>query len=205
LIVSLKGYSPHTGLIRNGAKNGSTCSTTRLSTRSSDNNYFTIQMNDVSPCNSEESTPRRRVEQTRIIRQTNQEKSRESKIRVVKMLFVLVIEFFVCWTPLYTLQTWRSFHQESVMESMSSEGWSMIFVLCYISSCCNPITYCFMNTRFRQAFIIAIKKCFCCQQPASGYVYRYTSGTQRMTFHDNEKLDETDLSSSEKSKHAGLS
>lgn len=204
LVVSLKGYSPHTSLIRNGVKNGSTHST-RLSARCNEKNYFSIQMNDVSPCSSEESTPRRRVEHTRIIRQTNQEKSRESKIRVVRMLFVMVIEFFVCWAPLYTVQTWRSFHEESAKENITTEGLSLIFVLCYVSSCCNPITYCFMNTRFRQAFLCAIKKCFCCQHQTDRYRYRYTCSTHRMTLQDAQKLEETDLSSSEKSKSAGLS
>lgn len=199
LVVSLKGYNQQTGCFRNGIRNDSTHST-RLSTRSNDKSYHSIQMSEVSPCSSEESTPRRRIEHTRFIRQTNQEKSRESKIRVIKMLFVMVIEFFICWTPLYTVQTWRSIHEESVKENMTSEGFSMIFVLCYISSCCNPITYCFMNTRFRQAFIGAIRKCFCCSNQDNGYMYRYTCSTHRLTYHEAPKLEETDLSLSDKSR-----
>lgn len=29
----------------------------------------------------------------------------------------------------------------------------MIQLLAYVSSCCNPITYCFLNRKFRQAFL----------------------------------------------------
>ncbi|XP_045206566.1 cholecystokinin receptor-like [Mercenaria mercenaria] len=170
--------------------------------RSNDRNYLSIQMKEISPCSSEESTPRRsKMDQTRIIRQSNQEKSREAKLRVVRMLFVLVIEFFVCWSPLYTVQTWKSFHPESIRENISSFVWSFMFVLSYLSSCCNPITYCFMNKRFRQSFIAAFRRCMCCKQKSRGYLYNtnYTS-TRRLTWADTQKVDDTDLSSNDKLK-----
>lgn len=160
-------------------------------------NYMTIHLRDISPCSSEESTPRRKLDHTRIIRQTNQERSREAKLRVVRMLFVVVIEFFVCWTPLYTVQTWKSFHDESIRENISSFMWSCIFVLSYLSSCCNPITYCFMNRRFRQSFAAAFKKCFCCKKTGSEFSY---AGTRRFTIQDSQRCDVTELSSSDKYK-----
>ena len=85
-----------------------------------------------SPGSSVESTPRRKLEKSRIIRQTNYERNRKAKLRVVRMLFVVVVEFFLCWTPLYTLQTWKSFHEESIFESISDLTWSMMFLLSYI-------------------------------------------------------------------------
>ena len=127
--------------------------------------YYSLQKRDGdlidSYCRSEESTPRKKPEHTRIIRQTNYERSRQSKLKVIRMLFIVVIEFFVCWTPLYVVQTWKSFHPESISESMDRTTLSAIFVLAYCSSCCNPITYCFLNKRFRQSFASALSCCCC--------------------------------------------
>ena len=111
------------------------------------------------------SEPRKKPEHTRIIRQTNYERSRQSKLKVIRMLFVVVIEFFVCWTPLYVVQTWKSFHPESISETMDRTTLSAIFVLAYCSSCCNPITYCFLNKRFRQSFASALSCCCCLRKP----------------------------------------
>ncbi|EJY57854.1 AAEL017152-PA, partial [Aedes aegypti] len=40
-----------------------------------------------------------------------------------------------------------------VYQYVSSNGIALVQLMAYISSCCNPITYCFMNRRFRQAFL----------------------------------------------------
>ncbi|CAL4095628.1 unnamed protein product, partial [Meganyctiphanes norvegica] len=40
-----------------------------------------------------------------ILRRTNQEQFLKSKRRIIKMLTVVVVEFFVCWTPLYVINT----------------------------------------------------------------------------------------------------
>ena len=32
---------------------------------------------------------------------------------------------------------------------------ALVQLLAYLSSCCNPITYCFMNEKFRNAFLSA--------------------------------------------------
>lgn len=39
------------------------------------------------------------------LRRSNTEKALKKKKRVVKMLFAVVLEFFVCWTPLYVINT----------------------------------------------------------------------------------------------------
>ena len=33
------------------------------------------------------------------------------------------------------------------------DGLGLFFMLAYSSSCTNPITYCFMNSKFRQSFL----------------------------------------------------
>uniref|UniRef100_A0A182W4X0 G-protein coupled receptors family 1 profile domain-containing protein n=1 Tax=Anopheles minimus TaxID=112268 RepID=A0A182W4X0_9DIPT len=137
------------------------------------------------------------------IRSTYMDKSIEAKKKVIRMLFVIIVEFFVCWAPLHILNTvvrdgtmqtfylvrvtlvgcWFCSHcvpttlqvylysPSFVYQYVNSSGIALVQLMAYISSCCNPITYCFMNRRFRQAFLgifscyrnrMPICCCFCC-------------------------------------------
>nr|CAD7262994.1 unnamed protein product [Timema shepardi] len=90
-----------------------------------------------------------------------QEDSVKHGTTVIRMLFVVVAEFFVCWAPLHVLNTWYLFSPEVVYKHVGSTGVSLVQLLAYISSCCNPITYCFMNRKFRQSFL-GIFDCYHC-------------------------------------------
>ncbi|XP_041357706.1 cholecystokinin receptor type A-like [Gigantopelta aegis] len=114
---------------------------------------------------SSSSRPFRRFELHRAMRQSNSEKSRASKRRVIKMLFAIVLEFFICWTPTYIITTWIVFDNDSARRHISPMAKSFVHLLSYVSSCCNPITYCFMNRNFRQGFVSAFR---CCRRR---YVY----------------------------------
>ncbi|XP_034123496.1 cholecystokinin receptor type A [Drosophila guanche] len=94
-------------------------------------------------------------------RRSNESKSLESKKRVVKMLFVLVLEFFICWTPLYVINTMTMLIGPVVYEYVDYTAISFLQLLAYSSSCCNPITYCFMNASFRRAFVDTFKVRLC--------------------------------------------
>lgn len=83
---------------------------------------------------------------------TNPKKSLDNKRRVIKMLFVVIIEFFVCWTPLYVINTMALFDPKAVYQHLGYTAISFFQLLAYSSSCCNPITYCFMSYGFRLAF-----------------------------------------------------
>ncbi|EDX02769.1 cholecystokinin receptor type A [Drosophila yakuba] len=91
------------------------------------------------------------------LRRSNEAKTLESKKRVVKMLFVLVLEFFICWTPLYVINTMVMLIGPVVYEYVDYKAISFLQLLAYSSSCCNPITYCFMNASFRRAFVDTFK------------------------------------------------
>ncbi|XP_073995805.1 cholecystokinin receptor-like isoform X2 [Rhodnius prolixus] len=98
------------------------------------------------------------------LRRSNTEKALKKKKRVVKMLFAVVLEFFVCWTPLYVINTITLFAPQAVYERLGYKGISFLQLLAYSSSCCNPITYCFMNSSFRRAFL----KLFGCLREEKG-------------------------------------
>ncbi|PVD34523.1 hypothetical protein C0Q70_05798 [Pomacea canaliculata] len=80
-----------------------------------------------------------------------------NKRRVVKMLCVVVLEYFLCWGPLYALSTWTVLDYHSMRRHVTSSHKSAILLLAYLSSCIHPITYCFMNKRFRQSFASAFR------------------------------------------------
>ncbi|XP_077983708.1 cholecystokinin receptor type A-like [Glandiceps talaboti] len=81
-----------------------------------------------------------------------------AKRRVVKMLMVVVLLFFVCWTPSWCLNMWALFDRQAVWKVSALDA-AVIKLLTYISSCVNPITYCFMNKKFRQGFLEAFGCC----------------------------------------------
>ncbi|XP_064637445.1 cholecystokinin receptor type A-like isoform X2 [Lineus longissimus] len=93
------------------------------------------------------------------IRRTQTEKSLQAKKRVIKMLFAVVLEFFICWTPSFVVQTWGTFDPDTARQHVSPIVMSSLHLFSYISTCCNPITYCFMNKKFRQGFLQAFRCC----------------------------------------------
>ncbi|XP_026477705.1 uncharacterized protein LOC113383665 [Ctenocephalides felis] len=80
-------------------------------------------------------------------------KSIEAKKKVIRMLFVIIVEFFICWAPLHVLNTVYLFWPKILYDYVGSTGVALVQLLAYVSACCNPITYCFMNRRFREAFL----------------------------------------------------
>ncbi|CAN8012900.1 unnamed protein product [Ixodes pacificus] len=92
---------------------------------------------------------------TVLVRGGNPEKNQSAMVRVIRMLFVVVVEFFVCWTPLYVVNTWSLYDPKSVYDTLGPTGVSVVQLLAYASSCSNPITYCFMHQKFREGFLTA--------------------------------------------------
>ncbi|XP_041937516.1 cholecystokinin receptor-like isoform X1 [Alosa sapidissima] len=84
-----------------------------------------------------------------------------AKKRVIRMLLVIVAMFFICWMPLYSVNTWKAFDLRSAHRALSGAPISLIHLLSYTSACVNPIIYCFMNKRFRKALLSTCAGCLC--------------------------------------------
>ncbi|XP_065148999.1 cholecystokinin receptor [Paramisgurnus dabryanus] len=82
-----------------------------------------------------------------------------AKKRVIRMLIVIVAMFFICWMPLYSVNTWKAFDIASAHRALSGAPISFIHLLSYTSACVNPIIYCFMNKRFRKALFATFSCC----------------------------------------------
>ncbi|XP_054438222.1 cholecystokinin receptor type A [Pteronotus mesoamericanus] len=85
-----------------------------------------------------------------------------AKKRVIRMLMVIVVLFFLCWMPIFSANTWRAYDTASAERHLSGTPISFILLLSYTSSCVNPIIYCFMNKRFRLGFMATFP---CCPTP----------------------------------------
>ncbi|KAJ8947553.1 hypothetical protein NQ318_005032 [Aromia moschata] len=135
-------------------------SSTRLGYKNSSRQYSSsrhqLQQNPSQDSNSPVDGSRR---QATGLRRTNAERSLLNKKRVIKMLFAVVLEFFICWTPLYIINTVALFDSSIVYDTIGYTGISFFQLLAFTSSCCNPITYCFMNCGFRKSFL-NLFKCF---------------------------------------------
>ncbi|XP_028249711.1 cholecystokinin receptor [Parambassis ranga] len=95
-------------------------------------------------------------------RSNTSEAKLEAKKRVIRMLVVIVVMFFLCWMPLYCVNTWRAFDDMAAKRALSGLPIAFIHLLSYISACVNPLIYCFMNTRFRKALFSTFS---CCAAP----------------------------------------
>ncbi|KAL7742991.1 hypothetical protein ACLKA6_011358 [Drosophila palustris] len=131
-------------------------STATATTTTALTNTTTTTLTTVTLAKPLTSTPSLRVHEA-ALRRSNEAKTLENKKRVVKMLFVLVLEFFICWTPLYVINTLSMFIGQALYEYIDYTSISFLQLLAYSSSCCNPITYCFMNAGFRRAFLDTFK------------------------------------------------
>ncbi|XP_066537851.1 cholecystokinin receptor type A [Hoplias malabaricus] len=85
-----------------------------------------------------------------------------AKKRVIRMLLVIVVLFFLCWMPVFAVNAWRAFDKRMADRLLSGAPISFIHLLSYTSACVNPIIYCFMNKRFRQGMLATFS---CCSSP----------------------------------------
>ena len=113
-----------------------------------------------------------------VIRKSNTKKSLDNKKRIIRMLTVVVLEFFICWSPLYVMNTISLFDPQSVYSLLGTAGVSVIQLIAYCSACCNPITYCFMNKSFRLAFYAAVSCRKNLERHGSFVLQRSTSARQ---------------------------
>ncbi|XP_036452966.1 cholecystokinin receptor type A [Colossoma macropomum] len=84
-----------------------------------------------------------------------------AKKRVIRMLLVIVVLFFLCWMPVFVVNAWRAFDKRMADRLLSGAPISFIHLLSYTSACVNPIIYCFMNKSFRQGMLATFTCCTC--------------------------------------------
>ncbi|RVE73137.1 hypothetical protein OJAV_G00047300 [Oryzias javanicus] len=84
----------------------------------------------VAPRTSKGAHPLSRVSSVRLIS--------KAKIRTVKMTFVVVIAYIVCWTPFFFVQMWSAWDPAAPREDVA---FIIAMLLASLNSCCNPWIY----------------------------------------------------------------
>ncbi|XP_062056050.1 oxytocin receptor [Lepus europaeus] len=62
----------------------------------------------------------------------------KAKIRTVKMTFIIVLAFIVCWTPFFFVQMWSVWDADAPKEA---SAFIIAMLLASLNSCCNPWIY----------------------------------------------------------------
>ncbi|XP_029357365.1 oxytocin receptor b [Echeneis naucrates] len=79
----------------------------------------------------------------------------KAKIRTVKMTFVVVLAYIVCWTPFFSVQMWSAWDPAAPREDIA---FIIAMLLASLNSCCNPWIYMF----FAGHLFRDVMQCFFC-------------------------------------------
>nr|AWK59747.1 isotocin receptor 1 [Monopterus albus] len=79
----------------------------------------------------------------------------KAKMRTVKMTFVVVLAYTVCWTPFFFVQMWSAWDPAAPREDTA---FIIAMLLASLNSCCNPWIY----LSFAGHMFHDLMQCFCC-------------------------------------------
>jgi hypothetical protein len=79
--------------------------------------------------------------------------------KALKLLITLIVEFFICWLPLFIYHTIGTFNK-NFYRSIPNVFVDLILLFSFASASCNPLTYCFMSKRYRSV-LYAYLPCCC--------------------------------------------
>ncbi|XP_070545533.1 QRFP-like peptide receptor [Ptychodera flava] len=90
------------------------------------------------------------------LQQLNAVSTLKYKKKATKMLVLVVVLFFICWTPYHVVTVRREF------PSLKDNEKNRLLVACITllalsNSCLNPIVYAFLNGNFKQSFVATLK------------------------------------------------
>ena len=80
--------------------------------------------------------------------------------KALKLLIVIILDFFICWTPLFLYHTFGTF-QKKFYRSMPTIFIDLILLFSFASALCNPFTYYFMSKRYRAVLFAHLSACSC--------------------------------------------
>ncbi|XP_045686107.1 vasopressin V1a receptor [Phyllostomus hastatus] len=83
-----------------------------------------------------------------------------AKIRTVKMTFVIVTVYIVCWAPFFVVQMWSVWDENLRWVESENPTFTITALLASLNSCCNPWIYMFFSGHLLQDFIRSFP---CCQ------------------------------------------
>nr|XP_012637828.1 vasopressin V1a receptor [Microcebus murinus] len=108
-----------------------------------------------------------------------------AKIRTVKMTFVIVTAYIVCWTPFFVIQLWSVWDEKSVWTDSENPTVTITALLASLNSCCNPWIYMFFSGHLLQDCVQSFP---CCQNITQKFNKEDTdSMSRRQTSYSNNR------------------
>lgn len=82
-----------------------------------------------------------------------------AKLRTVKMTFVIVLAYMICWAPFFTVQMWSVWDKNFQWDDSENTAVTLSALLASLNSCCNPWIYMIFSGHLLQDFL----HCFSCR------------------------------------------
>ncbi|KAJ8401399.1 hypothetical protein AAFF_G00386300 [Aldrovandia affinis] len=84
-----------------------------------------------------------------------------AKLRTVKMTFVIVLAYVICWAPFFLVQMWSVWDENFLWDDSESTAVTLSALLASLNSCCNPWIYMI----FSGHLLYDVAHCFpCCHK-----------------------------------------
>ncbi|XP_039605755.1 vasopressin V1b receptor-like [Polypterus senegalus] len=115
----------------------------------------------------------------------------KAKIRTVKMTFIIVLTYIVCWAPFFSVQLWSVWDKNAPKEDSSNVAFTITMLLGSLSSCCNPWIY----VMFNDHVLKEVKKYIICCQSCKPQLMRRESNNS-LNSHRNAMMTKVSLCSS---------
>ncbi|XP_036313685.1 vasopressin V1a receptor [Pipistrellus kuhlii] len=88
-----------------------------------------------------------------------------AKIRTVKMTFVIVTAYVVCWTPFFVVQMWSVWDENLHWVESENPAITITALLASLNSCCNPWIYMFFSGHLLQDCVQSFLCCYNMKRP----------------------------------------
>lgn len=108
--------------------------------------------------------------------------SDHSPAKMIRMTLAVVLVYSFCWLPFNVLMVLMDFVEEVEYWSHMPHIWFVCHWLAMSHACYNPLILCWMNTKFREGYLLALYRLLpCCRSRLSNHLLklRHSAGLQR--------------------------
>ncbi|XP_026182441.1 arg8-vasotocin receptor-like [Mastacembelus armatus] len=101
-----------------------------------------------------------------------------AKLRTVKMTFVIVVVYVVCWAPFFTVQMWSVWDETFSWDDSENTAVTLSALLASLNSCCNPWIYMIFSGHLLSDFAGSFP---CCSRLRSKFSHQDSDSSIRRT------------------------
>ncbi|KAM9846079.1 arg8-vasotocin receptor-like [Aulostomus maculatus] len=101
-----------------------------------------------------------------------------AKLRTVKMTFVIVLAYVVCWAPFFTVQMWSVWDKSFSWDDSENTAVTLSALLASLNSCCNPWIYMIFSGHLLSDFVGSLP---CCRGLRDKFSYQDSDSSIRRT------------------------